>query len=260
MSIGKKSQRKTTDAVDKEITKLVGSNEYKLCNKAERSDEDAERKPLLAGLQVLKKDFVIAGKIGEPDNEKDIGYLSIVRQMADGVERGYTESEIVAAVLKAISPRSLRSYLSMKTHLRIVKLSQILRLHYQEKSATELYQELINMKQERKEDAPTFVIRALETREKILFASKEEGEMSYDTKHVQTLCLSTIESGIDEDVAAIIRPYLDGGLDDIDLLQEVNRAQASIKMRKQKSELGGSKKGASCSAIETEETEILKTL
>ena len=254
LKIGKKDPPKTPATIKRT------SSHNSTFIKTDESDEEREHKPWIESLKVLKKDFVIAGKIGEPENEKDIGYLSIVRQMADGVEKGYTESEVVAAVLKAISPRSLRSYLSLKKNLKIPKLSQILRLHYQEKSATELYQELINMKQGKKEDPPAFVIRALETREKILFASKEEGEVSYDTKHVQTLCLSTIDSGIDEEVASIIRPCLVVGIDDIDLMQEVNKAQVSLKMRKQKFELGGRKTGASCSGVMADESEILKTL
>ena len=118
----------------------------------------------------------------------------------------------------------------MNKELKISKLNQVLRIHYKEKSATELYQELITMKQQKKEDATTFVIRAMETREKILFASQEEGEVSYGKTQVQKLCLSTIDSGIDEEVAIIIRPCLDADVDDIQLMQEVNKAEASLKM------------------------------
>ena len=227
-----------------------------------KSREDMRHETLLANLNVLKKDFIINGKVGEPTHEKDIGYLGIVRQMADGVERGYSESEVVAAVLKAVVPRNLRSYLNMKRNLKIAKLSQILRLHYQEKSATELYQEMINMRQEKNENSPSFVIRALETREKIMFASHEEGAITYDKKHVQSLCLSTIESGIDVDVAAIIRPCLDPSMDDIEIMQEVHKAETSIKMRKQKSDnASGISKKAQVSAVGIgQESEVIKML
>ena len=94
------------------------------------------------------------------------------------------------------------------------------------------------MKQAKKEDAPAFVIRALETREKIMFASHEEGEIRYDKIQVQRLCLSTIESGIDSDVAAIIRPCLHPSMDDIEIMQEVHKAETSIKMRKKKATNG----------------------
>jgi hypothetical protein len=167
---------------------------------------------------------------------------------------------VVAAVIKAVVPRSLRSYLNMSKNLKIAKLSQILRLHYQEKSATELYQELINMKQGKKEDAPTFVIRALETREKIMFASHEEGEIRYDKKQVQGLCLATIESGIDADVAAIIRPCLNSSMDDIEIMQEVNKAESSIKMRKKKAGSEISTKAQVSVVGKEQDSEVMKML
>ena len=117
-------------------------------------------------LNTMKKEFTISGKVGEPTNEKDVGYLGVVRQMQEGAERGYTEKEIVAGVLRAIVPKSLKTYLGITPKLDTIKLAQILRIHYQEKSATELYQELITMKQTATEEAIAFVVRAFETREK----------------------------------------------------------------------------------------------
>jgi hypothetical protein len=117
-----------------------------------------------------------------------------------------------------------------------------LRNHYNEKSATELYQELIMLKQLHSEDATAFAIRAMECREKILFSSEEEGDtVQYDENQVQRLFQSTIESGIDQEVSSIIRPLLMAKVevDDVDLLHSINKAQASIQARKQK-EKGGS--------------------
>ena len=237
----KSSKPKTTEgakATSKKNGKTYKAAKNTVAEDTESSGEEVEankRKPVTS-LNILKKDFVIVGKVGDPSNEKDIGYLGIVRQMREGIEKGYHESEIVAAVLKVIIPKSLRSYLGMTKRLKIAKLSQVLRIHYHEKSATDLYQEIISMKQQKKEDATAFVIRALETREKIIFASQENDEVTYDQTQVQKLCMSSIESGIDAEVAAIIRPSLDPKIDDIVLMQEVNKAQASLKMRKQKSE------------------------
>ena len=64
------------------------------------SDKEGNDNVLLANLKVLRKYFIIAGKIGELDNDKDIGYLGIVRQMADQIGRGYPESEVVQQSLK----------------------------------------------------------------------------------------------------------------------------------------------------------------
>ena len=199
----------------------------------------------------FKKDFVIAGKVGEKDNEKDIGYLGVVRQMKEAAEKKYSDKEIVAAVLKAVGPKHLKTYLAVVPELTTVKLTQILRLHYQEKSATELYQELISMKQKAGEKAIEFVVRAFETREKILVASKEEGEVPYDKQQVQKLCLSTIESGIDKDIALIIRPCLmqTRNISDVEIMNEVHQAEASLILRLQKDK---DKKAVKISAATTD--------
>ena len=50
------------------------------------SDDEEDNTVFVPNLSVLKKDFIISGKIGDPTNEKDIGYLGIVRQMRVGEE------------------------------------------------------------------------------------------------------------------------------------------------------------------------------
>ena len=77
-------------------------------------------------LNTMKKEFSISGKVGEPTNEKDVGYLGVVRQMQEGEERGYTEKEIITGVLRAIVPKSLKTYLGITPKLDIIKLAQIL--------------------------------------------------------------------------------------------------------------------------------------
>ena len=210
----------------------------------------------------FKKDFVISGKIGEKDNEKDIGYLGVIRQMKEAAEKKYTDKEIVAAVLKAVGPKHLKTYLAVVPDLTTVKLTQILRLHYQEKSATELYQELISMKQKAGEKAIEFVVRAFETREKILVASKEEGEVPYDKQQVQKLCLSTIESGIDKDIALIIRPYLmqTRNISDVEIMNEVHQAEASLILRSQKDKEKKPVKISAATADNAEESAVLKAI
>ena len=147
--------------------------------------------------------------------------------------------------------------------MMLPKLAQIQCLHYREKSATELYQELITLKQNKFEDATSFVIRAMETREKILFASKEADTVAYERAQVQKLCLSSIESGIDEEVAAFIRPHLSNtSIEDVDLLHQINLAQTTIKMRAQKLESGAIKKNVKIAGVSNdgESSELLKTL
>ena len=59
---------------------------------------------------------------------------------------------IVEAVIRAVSPNlKLRSYLEMINEMLLVRLKQILRAHFKEKSGTEMYQELTSLCQGPKE-------------------------------------------------------------------------------------------------------------
>ena len=65
-----------------------------------------------------------------------------------------------------------------------------LRSHFQEKSATELYQQLTTIVQSPEESPQSFLIRALDLRQKVLFASKEAGvKIKSDGSLVQGLFL-----------------------------------------------------------------------
>jgi hypothetical protein len=94
--------------------------------------------------------------------------------------------------------------------LTLPKLRKILRFHYHEKSATELYQTLANITQLPKEDPQSFLIRALTVRQKIIFVSMESGSnITYDENSVQGLFLHALETSlIDETIRAKMRPTL----------------------------------------------------
>jgi hypothetical protein len=70
-------------------------------------------------------------------------------------------------------------------------------------------------------------MRALDIRQKILFASEEsEDGLKYETEHIQQLFLRTVETGlIDESVRVRIRPFLsDSNIPDEDLIHQLNKA------------------------------------
>ena len=60
---------------------------------------------------MLKRDFNIHGVVAG-DNYKDgLSYVSLARQIDTGIKAGYKESEIIEAVIRAVSPSlQLRSY------------------------------------------------------------------------------------------------------------------------------------------------------
>lgn len=76
----------------------------------------------------------------------------MLRQIELGAEKGHTETEILEAVIRAISPGlPLRDMLEIKCGLTLTSLLTILRGHYKVDSYTYLYQQLINISQEPRE-------------------------------------------------------------------------------------------------------------
>ena len=82
--------------------------------------------------------------------------------------------------------------------------------HYKQKSGNEHYQELTTMCQSPKEMPQDFLIRALDLRQQVLFASQAEGgTVKYDPSLVHPLFLHAIETGLqDEAVRNKLRPFL----------------------------------------------------
>ncbi|CAB4032757.1 Hypothetical predicted protein, partial [Paramuricea clavata] len=78
---------------------------------------DSTKMPLLglnSGLQatILHRDFKIQGTIGEVGQRDKLGYQSLMLQVEIGLGKGYTNKEIVTAVIRAVQPGlQLRSYL-----------------------------------------------------------------------------------------------------------------------------------------------------
>lgn len=80
-----------------------------------------------------------------------------------GIEKGHTQTKVVEAVIRAVSPGlPLRDMLELKYGLTLRALLTILKGHYQVDSSTELYHQLLNISQEPKEPALYFVFRAIE--------------------------------------------------------------------------------------------------
>ena len=130
------------------------------------------------------------------------------------------------SVIRAISPSmQLRSYLETISDLTLARLRRILRSHYQEKSATELYRQLTTVVQAAQESPQSFLIRALDLRQKVLFASKEAGaKISYDESLVQKLFLHSLETGLHQEaVRTELRHFLQQpDITDESLIEQMN--------------------------------------
>ncbi|XP_015755917.1 PREDICTED: uncharacterized protein LOC107335404 [Acropora digitifera] len=122
------------------------------------------------------------------------------------------ESVIVDAVIRAISLHSsLRSYVETLCDLSLAKLRRILRVHYREKAASEVYQQLATVCQQSNESPQQFLLRALDLRNKVNFASQESD------------FAKSFETGLRDDIlASNLRATLrTPGLTDEELMKQV---------------------------------------
>ena len=193
---------------------------------------------LIESTSVLRRQFKIAGQIGDPDQKDKLNYSSLRKQIEMGVEQKYKEHEIVDGVIRAISPGLvLRSYLESFKDLSLDRLKKILRSHYGVKNTTELYQSLASICQNGKETPQAFLMRALDMRQKILFASQEgEDPLKYDAGHIQQLFCRTVETGFqDDNIRTKLRPFLNNPLvEDEELIHQLNVAVSAEEERMKK--------------------------
>ena len=159
----------------------------------------------------IKRDFKLSGQIGEAGQPGKLTYVAVIHEIELGLSKGYKETEIVEAIITGISPHSsLRNYLLTLQDRSLEKLRKILRVFFQEKTSAELYQDLVATCQQPKESAQQFLIRLLDCRNKVLFASREEGsQFEYSLKLVQNTFLKSLETGLrGEGLVTNLRPYL----------------------------------------------------
>lgn len=198
----------------------------------------SEINPTDLNSSIFRRELKIQGQVGEPGQKDKLTYQSLISQMETGISKGYSEKEVVSAVVRSIQAGlQLRSYLEGLSGLTLPRLRKILRFHFQEKSATELYQVLANISQTPKEDPQAFLIRALTIRQKIVFASQEsDSPIKYDEALVQGLFLHALETGLaDETIRAKIRPLLKNtSVADEDLIEVMSLAMSAESERANK--------------------------
>lgn len=80
---------------------------------------------------------VYGGQIG--DQNSDITYNSICKQIDEGVREGFTETEIIRGVLRIVKPGAFKDMLTNKDERTICELKGFLRSHLGERAGTELF-------------------------------------------------------------------------------------------------------------------------
>ena len=212
--------------------------------------ETLDKKPVIAGVDpstaapkyAYRKDLKISGQI---DSKTGISYTSLRRQIENAIEKDYKEIDILDAIIKAIPPTSgLRRYLEGKEKLTLDSCIQILRAHYNEKSATELYNELGQLTQNTKESSAEFLLRALELKQKVIYASKESTEeMKYSNELIKTLFMRTVSTGLSNStIRQEFKPYLEKDIEDEELIECLNKTVSRETERESKFGHSGAKK------------------
>lgn len=186
----------------------------------------------------FRKDFRINGHVGESNSKDGLCFSSLEHQIENGLRKGYPDVEIVEAVIRSVSAGlKLRSYLEGKTDLTLATLRQILRAHYAEKDATVLYQQLTEAVQGPYETSLDCLVRVLDLRQKVLFASKRaQSGLKYNKELVHSQCFQSIMTGLSNDnVRPEMRMYLqnENSSDEL-LLQKMQIAQHNENERAQK--------------------------
>ena len=195
-----------------------------------------------AALLSLKREFKISGQIGDPGQTEKLTFVSLTNQIDYGIKCGYPEDEIIAAVTRSIAPQNfLRSYIENERlkDLILAKLRKILRLHFREKSAPEVYKELSVICQSPKESPQKFLFRALDLRNKVLFVSQEDdSKFDYGFPLVQNTFLKSLETGLRDDILVTnLRPILrTPDISDEDLMKHVNELTSNQAERQSKLE------------------------
>ena len=204
---------------------------------------------------IFRRDFKIQGVVGDPGQKEKLGYQALISQIEAGLTKGYSDKEVVSAVVHAVQPGlQLRSYLETMVDVTPPRLRKILRFHFHERNATELYQLLTNIAQQPNEDPQSFLIRALTVRQKIISASKEsDSGIKYDASSVQSLFLHAVETGLaDETIHAKIRPLTQNSkVADEDLIGAMSLAISAEAERSNKFNLTSKGKSVKVSAIES---------
>lgn len=108
------------------------------------------------------------------------------------------------------------------------------------------------MTQDTKESPQDFLLRALSLRERVIFASKAEDTLKYDTHLVQSLFIHAVETGLrDEIVRSKVRSYLKPESSDQEVMAAMNKI-ISVEGKRHKKFNTRKDNKASCTQINSE--------
>ncbi|XP_031725978.1 uncharacterized protein LOC116395901 [Anarrhichthys ocellatus] len=226
------SQPSVTQSAAQNRETLYSSDQYKPSTLQPREKVISIRE--LSYLQ--RREFKIqGGQIG--DHNSDITYSNVCKQIDEGIQEDFSDSEIVRAVLRIIKPGNFKDMLMNKDDVTVAELKGFLQSHLREKNSTELFQELMCTKQNNNETPQQFLYRAIGQR--IVFTSNlPDASIKYSRATVQDVFLHTVYQGLEHrhnDIRRELKPLLsDAEVKDKTILRHVMKITTEESERQQR--------------------------
>ncbi|KAK0131525.1 hypothetical protein N1851_033780 [Merluccius polli] len=140
----------------------------------------------VAGLLPRREFKLHGGQIS--DVGSDMSYSNLCKQIDEGMQGGFPESEVIHTVIKVIKPGTFREMLTNKSDLTVDELKRFLRAHIRDSFffflCFELFQELSNARQQDKESPQQFLYKIMGLKQRVLFESQQPG-LNEKSSHVQ---------------------------------------------------------------------------
>ena len=212
----------------------------------------------------FRREFKITGNVGTTSG--CITFISLCSQINEGKAKGYSEEEITMAIKKSVSAGSeLRTVLDAKQEILLGPMLSFIRSFMKEKTATELFKDLIDVVQTENEDAHMFVLRAMEIREKIRVAPVES--VQYSNTQTQDMFVHTIRTGLkDINIRSRLETILVNDIQDDKLMAAINTVsmEENERVRKLSSVAAKSKKpitsAQASAAYQSSDTTLMNTI
>ena len=181
------------------------------------SSKEGGTESFLKAIQVdssnrFRKDFKIDGKLDDK-KEDSLSYISLCKEVEEGRTKGFKDEEIAGAVRKCAAQGSeLRDYFDSSTDLPLNEMMMFIRDARNEKSASELNQEMKKACQTEGMEAVSFAIGLMQLSKKIILAAKAEGSIQYTEAQVREEFLHSLRTGLrDVSVKTQIEPFIARG-------------------------------------------------
>ena len=244
-----------------------GSEDERAKEKQEEENKVRNRNQMAVLSGVKLKEFKFDGSVGYPGEKGKLDYAGVMHNINMGKQRGFDETEICSAAIRAITPgHPTRTYLEGRSTLTLEKVKASFKAHFIQRDVTDIYNDMVHAIQGSgpKDTAMSFVLTMFSLRDRIIDMCKDKrsGERKYTPKLVQGEMQKSIYNGLkDDNIRQDLKQILkQKNLDDDDLLSEVREAMISKAERDKKFLDAATKKKPSVSAVQAQSDSDSQTL